>query len=140
MVLLAVLAVRVSANVGLPSLLIYLGMGIVLGESVLGVRFDDARTAHALGFAALVVILTEGGLTTRWSDIRPSIGLGLALALAVAVCAAIDVAPSGTPDGGSRALNLLQSMRRGLGHTECGVYARVVTGGRVAVGDAVELE
>ncbi|MDX6318117.1 MAG: potassium/hydrogen antiporter, partial [Nocardioidaceae bacterium] len=46
-VLLAVLAVRVSANVGLPSLLIYLGMGIVLGESVLGVRFDDAPTAHA---------------------------------------------------------------------------------------------
>lgn len=55
-------------------------------------------------------------------------------------CAAIDVAPSGTPDGGSRALNLLQSMRRGLGHTECGVYARVVTGGRAAVGDVVELD
>ncbi len=54
-------------------------------------------------------------------------------------CAAIDVAPSGTPDGGSRELNLLRAMRRGLGHTHCGVYARVVTGGRVAVGDAVEL-
>jgi cell volume regulation protein A len=89
-VLLAVLAVRVSANVGLPSLLIYLGMGIVLGESVLGVRFDDAPTAHALGFAALVVILTEGGLTTRWADIRPSIGLGLALAtIGVAVSVAV---------------------------------------------------
>ncbi|PWC52898.1 MOSC domain-containing protein [Azospirillum sp. TSO22-1] len=54
-------------------------------------------------------------------------------------CAAIDVAPAGTPEGGSRALNLLTAMRRGLGHTHCGVYARVVTGGRVAVGDAVEL-
>jgi cell volume regulation protein A len=78
--LLAVLAVRASVRVGLPSLLIYLAMGVVLGESVIGVRFDDAETAHALGFAALVVILSEGGLTTRWSEVRPTIGLGLALA------------------------------------------------------------
>ncbi len=79
-VLLAILAVRVSSRVGLPSLLVYLSMGVVLGDSVVGVRFDDADTAHALGFAALVVILTEGGLTTRWSEVRPSLGLGLALA------------------------------------------------------------
>jgi cell volume regulation protein A len=80
--LLAVLAVRASVRVGLPSLLIYLAMGVVLGESVIGVNFDDAQTAHALGFAALVVILTEGGLTTKWNEVRPSIGLGLALASA----------------------------------------------------------
>ncbi len=79
-VLLAILAVRASVRVGLPSLLIYLAMGIVMGESLLGVRFDEARTAQALGFAALVVILTEGGLTTKWSEVRPSLGLGLALA------------------------------------------------------------
>nr|MDQ3308383.1 potassium/proton antiporter [Actinomycetota bacterium] len=54
--LLAILAVRVSARVGLPSLLIYLAMGLVLGESAMGVEFDDASSAHALGFAALVVI------------------------------------------------------------------------------------
>ncbi|MDQ3642675.1 MAG: cation:proton antiporter, partial [Actinomycetota bacterium] len=79
-VLLAVLAVRASVRVGLPSLLIYLAMGIVLGEDVLGLEFDDAKTAQALAFAALVVILTEGGLTTKWSEVRPSLGLGLALA------------------------------------------------------------
>ena len=88
-VLLAVLAVRGSVRVGLPSLLIYLGMGIILGEALLGIRFDDASTAQALGFAALVVILTEGGLTTRWSEVRPSLGVGLALAtvgVGVSVC------------------------------------------------------
>jgi cell volume regulation protein A len=79
-VLLAVLAVRASVRVGLPSLLIYLAMGVLLGESVLGIHFDDASTAQALGFAALVVILTEGGLTTKWSEMRPSLGLGLVLA------------------------------------------------------------
>jgi len=78
--LLSILAVRISARVGLPSLLIYLAMGVFLGESVIGVEFDDARTAHALGFAALVIILTEGGLTTRWAEVRPSLKIGLALA------------------------------------------------------------
>jgi cell volume regulation protein A len=78
--LLAVLAVRISVHVGLPSLLIYLAMGVLLGEAVLGVEFDDARTAHALGFAALIVILTEGGLTTQWNEVRPALKVGLALA------------------------------------------------------------
>ena len=35
-----------------------------------------------MGFAALVVILAEGGLTTKWSDIRSSIGLAAVLATA----------------------------------------------------------
>lgn len=84
--LLAILAVRASVRIGLPSLLIYLAMGVVLGESVLGIRFDDAKTAHALGFAALVVILIEGGLTTKWADVRPSLTVGLLLAtLGIAV-------------------------------------------------------
>jgi cell volume regulation protein A len=78
--LLAIIAVRLSVAVGLPSLLIYLLMGVALGESGLGLRFDDAEVAHALGFGALVVILAEGGLTTPWTKIRPVIRMGLSLA------------------------------------------------------------
>ncbi len=78
--LLAILAVRLSVRAGLPSLLVYLLMGVALGESGLGIPFEDAALAHALGFAALVLILAEGGLTTRWSEVRSSIGLGGALA------------------------------------------------------------
>jgi cell volume regulation protein A len=85
-VLLAVLAVRVSVRLGLPSLLLYLVIGVALGEAGIGIRFDDAQLTQALGLAALVLILTEGGLTTRWSDVRPSLGIGIALStLAVAV-------------------------------------------------------
>ena len=76
----AVLAVRASLRVGLPSLLFYLFMGVLLGESVIGINFEDAALAHALGFGALVVILAEGGLTTRWSEVRDSVGLGALLA------------------------------------------------------------
>src|SRR6476620_2806706 len=78
--LVAILAVRISVRAGLPSLLVYLLMGVLLGESGLGIRFEDANVAHALGFAALVLILAEGGLTTHWSEIRPAMRLGVSLA------------------------------------------------------------
>ena len=45
-----------------------------------GIAFDDADLAQRLGFAALVLILAEGGLTTKWRDIRPSLGPAVVLA------------------------------------------------------------
>ncbi len=78
--LLAILAVRISSRAGLPSLLLYLLMGVALGEDGLGIKFEDAQLAHALGFVALAVILAEGGLTTNWPDVRPSMRLGVSLA------------------------------------------------------------
>ncbi|MBV9845132.1 MAG: cation:proton antiporter, partial [Kutzneria sp.] len=77
--LLSVFAVRLSVRLGLPSLLLYLGIGLLIGEAGAGIRFDDARLTQSLGIAALVLILTEGGLTTRWTAVRPAAGLGAAL-------------------------------------------------------------
>ncbi len=62
--LLAVLAVRVSTRLGLPSLLVYLAIGLLIGESGLGFQFSDTPLTAALGIAGLVLILAEGGLTT----------------------------------------------------------------------------
>jgi potassium/hydrogen antiporter len=88
--LVAILAVRLSVRAGLPSLLVYLLMGVLLGESGLGIHFEDANIAHALGFAALVLILAEGGLTTHWQEIRPVMRLGVSLAtVGVAVSVAV---------------------------------------------------
>jgi cell volume regulation protein A len=92
---LAILAVRVSSRTRLPSLLLYLLMGVALGEAGLGIGFEDAELAHSLGFAALVVILAEGGLTTPWRDVRPSIRLGLSLAT-VGVAVSVVVVAVGT--------------------------------------------
>jgi potassium/hydrogen antiporter len=89
-VLLGVFAVRVSVRLGLPSLLLYLAIGILLGESVLGIQFSDARLTESIGLAALVLILAEGGLTTRWVAVRPALGVGIALAT-VAVAVSIGV-------------------------------------------------
>lgn len=78
--LVAILAVRGSVRVGLPSLLLYLLIGVGLGDAGLGVEFSDAEVANALGFAALVVILAEGGLTTNWHELRPVARIGGSLA------------------------------------------------------------
>ncbi|WP_232679995.1 potassium/proton antiporter [Nocardioides sp. R-C-SC26] len=88
--LLAILAVRVSSRAGLPSLLIYLLMGVALGESGVGIGFENAELAHALGFAALLFILAEGGLTTDWRETKHSMRLGTSLAtIGVGVSVAI---------------------------------------------------
>ena len=81
-VIVAIVAARIGSRVGLPSLLLFLGLGMVMGDSGLGMQFNDADMARALGFGALVVILAEGGLTTRWAEIRGSTWLALVLATA----------------------------------------------------------
>ncbi|QGN59075.1 potassium/proton antiporter [Nostocoides sp. HKS02] len=72
--LVSVAAVRLSVKSGLPSLLIYLAIGLALGESGLGINFDSAQLTQVLGYAALILILSEGGLSTRWEGIRRSVG------------------------------------------------------------------
>lgn len=69
----AVAAVRLATRTGLPSLLLYLALGILLGEDGLGVPFDDQQLAQSIGYSALALILAEGGLTTRWQAIRSSL-------------------------------------------------------------------
>jgi cell volume regulation protein A len=70
--LVAVVAVRLASRSGLPTLLIYLGIGVAIGQDGLfGFTFDDVQLTQVLGYAALVVILAEGGLGTRWHEIKP---------------------------------------------------------------------
>lgn len=78
--LVAILAVRLTVRAGFPSLLLYLFMGLLLGESGVGIGFENANVAQALGYAGLMIILAEGGLTTNWNEIRPSMRTGVALA------------------------------------------------------------
>jgi cell volume regulation protein A len=87
-VLVSIVATRVAVNVGLPSLLIYLGVGLLLGADVIGIKFDNAQLAQNLGSAALAVILIEGGLATRWGEIKDVVAPAISLAtIGVAVSA-----------------------------------------------------
>ncbi|MCQ6250974.1 potassium/proton antiporter [Streptomyces malaysiensis] len=71
--LVGVAAVRISTRSGLPTLLIYLGIGVAIGTDGIGVTFNDAELTQILGYTALVVILAEGGLGTKWSEIKPAL-------------------------------------------------------------------
>jgi uncharacterized protein len=51
-------------------------------------------------------------------------------------CAAVNV----DPDTAARDLAIPQALTRRLGHSECGIYAEVITGGAIAVGDAIAAE
>lgn len=88
--LVAVGAVRLSTRLGVPGLLVYLALGVAIGESGLGIRFDDAELTRILGYCALIVIIAEGGLTARWTLLRPVLGLSATLAsLGVVVSTAV---------------------------------------------------
>ncbi len=71
-----VLAARVAvalgaAKSGLPALVAFLGLGMLLGsDGPGGVAFDDARLAREVGVVALAAILYEGGLSTSWRRLR----------------------------------------------------------------------
>ena len=94
--LVAVAAVRLSLRSGLPSLLLYLAIGVAIGESSpIGFNFDSAELTQVLGYSALILILAEGGLTTSWDGIRESVApaallstLGVVVSVAVVGVAA----------------------------------------------------
>ncbi len=79
--LLSILASTISARLGLPLLLVFLGLGMLAGEDGLGgIHFDDVEITYAIGTVALSVILFNGGLCTEISSFR--VGLWPALWLA----------------------------------------------------------
>ncbi|MEV7521654.1 potassium/proton antiporter [Streptomyces sp. NPDC091371] len=95
MLLVAVAAVRISSRSGLPSLLIYLGIGIAIGQDGIGnVVFDNAELTQVIGYAALVVILAEGGLGTKWKEIKPALPAAIVLSL-VGVAVSVSVTAAG---------------------------------------------
>ena len=79
-VIAAIVAARAAHSLGLPALLVFLGLGLALGPAGAGIQFSDPGHAEVFGLGALVLILAEGGLTTNWGHARPAVGAALALA------------------------------------------------------------
>ena len=72
LLLASILASKVSDRLGVPSLLIFLGIGMLAGsDGIGGIAFDDPSVAQTLGIIALSYILFAGGLSTSWPSVRP---------------------------------------------------------------------
>jgi potassium/hydrogen antiporter len=82
---------KLSAHLGLPVLVVFVGIGMLAGENGIGrIDFDNFVIAHAVGTLALAIILFDGGLQTRTAAIRAVWKPSLLLAtVGVVVTAAI---------------------------------------------------
>jgi len=80
LVILSILTIKLSNRFGIPSLVLFLAIGMLAGSDGLGgITFDNPSLVRSLGITALVLILFSGGLDTEWSAIRPIVWQGLSL-------------------------------------------------------------
>lgn len=77
---LSIIAGKTSYRFGVPTLILFLGVGIFAGsEGVLGIEFQNYELAKFIGIISLNFILFSGGLETRWQSVKPILGQGLVL-------------------------------------------------------------
>jgi cell volume regulation protein A len=80
LLLICVLASKVSDRFGIPALLLFLALGMLAGsDGIGGIYFDDPALAQFIGVIALVLILFSGGIDTEWDQVRPVLKEGLLL-------------------------------------------------------------
>lgn len=83
-------AAMVADRVRVPGLVLFLGLGMLVGsEGVGGVAFDDVELTRTLGTVGLVLILFEGGLTAGWQEIRPVLRTAISLAVVGTIVTAV---------------------------------------------------
>lgn len=78
--ILSVFAGKAGFRFGLPSLLLFLGVGMLFGSDGLGIQFNSPQIAQFIGTLALSIILFSGGMDTKLSEIRPIASQGVVLA------------------------------------------------------------
>ena len=69
-----------AGRLRIPGLVLFLGVGMLVGSDGLGLEFSDYGLARTIGIIALALILFEGGLAAGYSEIRPVLGSAVALA------------------------------------------------------------
>ena len=75
------LASLLAERLRVPSLVLFLGLGMLIGSEGLGwISFDDYRLARTIGVISLALILFEGGLTSGLLHVRSVLGASTALA------------------------------------------------------------
>jgi len=81
LLVIGVLAGGLAHRMQVPGLVLFLVLGMVIGSDGLGlISFDDPNLAVVGGTVALILILYEGGLTTRPGDLRRAAAPGVVLA------------------------------------------------------------
>jgi cell volume regulation protein A len=87
-------AAHIAGRFSVPVLVVFLGLGMLLGsDGPGGIAFDDTHLTRTAGVVGLAIILFEGGLTTPWRAVRPVLVTATLLStVGVAITAAITAA------------------------------------------------
>lgn len=88
----SLLASKTSFRLGIPVLILFLGIGMLAGsDGIGGICFDNPKTAQFIGIVALNFILFSGGLETDWQLVRPVLWQGISLSTLGVLLTAISV-------------------------------------------------
>lgn len=80
LLLISIVAGKTSYKFGIPTLLLFLAIGILAGsDGIGGIQFDNPGVAQFIGIVSLNFILFSGGLDTSWSSVKPVLKVGLTL-------------------------------------------------------------
>lgn len=80
---------KAGSRFGVPTLLLFLMVGMLFGSDGLGIQFNSMESAQAIGIVALSIILFTGGMDTKFSEIKPIILPGILLATIGVVLTAV---------------------------------------------------
>lgn len=80
LLLISIFAGKTSYKFGVPTLLLFLSVGMLAGsDGIGGISFDDPKIAQFIGIISLNFILFSGGLDTNWQSVKPILKEGIAL-------------------------------------------------------------
>lgn len=80
LLLISIFAGKTSYKFGVPTLIFFLGVGMLAGEDGIGgITFNDPQIAQMIGVISLNFILFSGGLDTDWKAVRPILKEGIVL-------------------------------------------------------------
>jgi potassium/hydrogen antiporter len=80
LLLVSIIAGKTSYKFGVPTLLLFLAIGMLAGsDGPGGIHFDDPKIAQFIGIVSLNFILFSGGLDTNWASIKPVLRQGIVL-------------------------------------------------------------
>jgi cell volume regulation protein A len=80
LIILSIFTIKLSIRFGIPSLVLFLAIGMLAGsDGPGGLSFDNPSLVQTLGVVALIFILFSGGLDTEWDGVRPVLWNGLSL-------------------------------------------------------------
>ena len=71
---------KMGSRFGVPTLLLFLLIGMLSGSDGLGIEFNSPKIAQAIGVVALNIILFSGGMDTRFTEVKPIAAQGMILA------------------------------------------------------------